>query len=253
MTLKQLEFFFVILVRSGGFIFTAPFFNIRNVPRILKTGFMMALSIVLFSALPYEPLQYTGVIGFAMIVAEEMLAGLILGFFANICYQILAFAGQMMDMEIGFSMVNEFDPITSSQVTVTSNMYSYAVMLMLMVTYMHHYLLKAFIDSYAVVPIGGVNISPQIYTVMLKFIGDYFVIGFRIILPIFAAMLVVNTILAILAKVAPQMNMFVVGIQLKVLVGLVVLLVMIEMLPAVSDFIFDEMMEVLREAIMFFR
>ena len=65
-------------------------------------------------------------------------------------------------------------------------------------------------------------------------------IGFRIALPVFATILLVNSILGILAKIAPQMNMFVIGLQLKVLAGLIILLAMAGMLPVISDFIFDQ-------------
>ena len=251
-TLQQLEFFLMIVVRMAGFIYTAPFFGLRNVPLRVKTGLTMAIAVVMFYVLPYEPLEYAGVIGFALLVVEETLAGLILGFVANICYQILAFSGQILDMEIGFSMVNEMDPVTSAQVTVSGNMYSYAVMLMLMITYMHHYLLDALIDTYTLVPIGKVAINPMIYSVVVKLIGEYFVLGFRIVLPVFAAMLIVNSVLAILARVAPQLSMFVIGIQLKVFVGLAVMVVMIKMIPGIASLIFDKMLEVMREAVAYF-
>lgn len=248
-TLEQLEFFFVIIVRISGFIYTAPFFGLKNVPMRVKIGLSVGLAVIMFYVLPYEPLVYSGTIGFAILVAEEMLAGVILGFFANITYQILAFAGQLLDMEVGFSMVNEIDPVTSAQVTVSGNMYSYAVMLMMMITYMHHYLLEVLIDSYTMVPIGTVAVNPLIYSVGVKFLADYFVLAFRIVLPVFAAMLIVNTVLAILARVAPQLSMFVIGIQLKVFVGLAVMVIMIKMLPGIAELIFDEMLEVMREAI----
>lgn len=239
-------------MRIAGFVYTAPFFGLRNVPFRVKIGFSVLTSIVMFSVLPYEPLKYSGVIGFALLVAGETLAGIILGFFANIVYQILGFAGQMLDLEIGFSMVNEMDPVTSAQVTVSGNFYSYAVMLLLMITYMHHYLIEALIDSFEAVPIGTVAFNPLIYTVAAEFMAEYFVLAFRIILPIFAAMLIVNTVLAILAKVAPQMSLFVIGIQLKVLVGLTVMVIMIQMLPGIGELIFGKMMEIMRDAITYF-
>lgn len=251
-SLQQLEFFLTIVVRMSGFIFTAPFFGLRNVPLRVKVGLTMAMAVVMFSVLPYEPLEYAGVIGFALLIVEELLCGLILGFVANICYQILAFSGQILDMEIGFSMVNEMDPVTSAQVTVSGNLYSYAVMLMLMITYMHHYLLEALIDSYSIVPIGKTALNPMIYSVVVKLVGEYFVLGFRIVLPVFAAMLIVNSVLAILARVAPQLSMFVIGIQLKVLVGLAVMVVMIKMIPGIASLIFDKMLEVMREAVAYF-
>ncbi|MBP5330552.1 MAG: flagellar biosynthetic protein FliR, partial [Lachnospiraceae bacterium] len=215
-------------------------------------GFSVMTSIILFSVLPYEPLEYTGVIGFALLVAGETLAGVILGFFANIVYQILGFAGQLLDLEVGFSMVNEMDPVTSAQVTVSGNFYSYAVMLLLMITYMHHYLIEALIDSFEAVPVGTVSFNPLIYSVTAEFMAEYFVLAFRIILPIFAAMLIVNTVLAILAKVAPQMSLFVIGIQLKVLVGLAVMVIMVQMLPGIGELIFGKMMEIMRDAIQYF-
>ncbi len=247
-SIEQIEFILTILVRISGFIFTAPFFNLKNVPFRVKVGLAIALTLILFNVLPYEPLVYDGVIGLTMLLVSETIVGLILGFMANICYQILQFAGHLIDMEVGFSMVNEIDPVTSAQVTVSGNFYSYAVMLMMMVTYMHHYLLDALIDSFAITPVGHVFINPSIYEVMTTFLSDYFILAFRIVLPIFGSMLLVNTVLAILAKVAPQMSMFVIGIQLKVIVGLVVMLVVIELIPGISELIFDKMLEVMRDA-----
>lgn len=250
-SMLQLEFFIVIFVRITGFLFTAPFFGMRNIPRRVKTGFAVFMALILYAVLPYEELEYTGTIGYAILLMQEVLAGAILGFVANLCYQILAFVGQLVDMQIGFSMVNEFDPITSSQVTITANLFSYGVMLVLFVTYMHHFLLQAFVDSYQMIPVGKAGLNPLIYQSMVQFITDYFVIGFRITLPVFASILIVDSILAILAKVAPQMNMFVVGLQLKVLAGLFAIVVMINLLPGIADFIFTEMIDMMRSVLPF--
>ena len=105
-TLEMLEFFLVILIRISGFVYTAPFFSLKNTPRMLKTGFSVGLAIIIFMTVPYEPLQYSGVVGYAILIVEEALAGIILGFLANVCYQVLGFAGQLIDTEIGLSMVN---------------------------------------------------------------------------------------------------------------------------------------------------
>jgi flagellar biosynthetic protein FliR len=240
-------------VRISTFIYTAPFFNQRSVPQRVKIGISIALALILFQVLPYQELKYLGVIGFAILVVKEALAGLIMGFFANVCSQILAFAGHMIDMEIGFSMVQQFDPVSSTQVTITANFYQYAVMLMLLVTNMHHFIITALVESFQVIPVGDVVINVSIYKAFLDFVIDYFIIGFRIALPIFAALLIVNTTLAILAKVAPQMNMFVIGMQLKVLIGLLVLLFMVTMIPSIADFIFEEMIKMLKTSITYLK
>ncbi len=248
-SLYHLEFFLLILVRISGFMVAAPVFSLRNIPARVKTLLAIALAILVFHVVPYEEVVYSTTIEYAIVVITEMLAGVIMGFMANVSYYILSFAGQIIDQEIGFSMVNQYDPITSAQVTITGNLYTYAVMLMLFATNMHHYLIRAITDSFLVIPVGGVALDFDIYEVMKRFIVDYFVLGFRIVLPIFAGMLVVNTILAILARVAPQMNMFVIGMQLKVFVGLFVLVLMIMMLTGVTDLIFQEMMSMLRETL----
>lgn len=250
-SLYHLEYFLLILVRISGFMVAAPLFSLRNIPMRVKAIIAIALAILVFHIVPYREVTYSTTIGYALVVLSEMLAGIIMGFMANVAYYILAFAGQIIDQEIGFSMVNQYDPITSTQVTITGNLYTYAVMLMLFATNLHQYLVRALTDSFTVLPVGAVSLDMGIYELMKRFMGDYFVIGFRIILPVFASMLVVNTVLAILARVAPQMNMFVIGMQLKVFVGLAVLVLMIMMITGVADLIFWEMISMLKDSLFY--
>ena len=81
----------------------------------------------------------------------------------------------------------------------------------------------------------------SLFEAMAAFMTDYIIIGFRIFLPIFGVMLLLNSVLGIMAKIAPQMNMFSVGMQIKILVGLGTLFLTMNMLPSISDFIFSEM------------
>jgi flagellar biosynthetic protein FliR len=236
-------------VRISGFIYTAPLFSLRNIPVRVKAGFSIFISIILFYTIPISSIEYIGVIGFAILVIKEAIAGALMGLFSNIAYHILAFAGQIIDMEIGFSMINQLDPVTRIQTTITANLYGYLVLLMMVITNLHHYLIKAVIDSYKVIGIGQAIFPPNMYQLMVRFIIDYFIIAMRIVMPVFAAILVVNMVLGVLAKVAPQMNMFAIGIQLKVFVGLLVLYMIIGLVPSVADYIFNEMMELLRTII----
>ena len=248
LTVENLEVYLAVAMRISGFIFIAPFFSSRDVPQRVKLLLSLAIALIAYFVIPYEPLEYHGVIGYAGIIISEALAGLILGLFANLAMYILNFAGQLADMEIGFSMVMQMDPSSGMQVTITSNILTYAVTLMMIVTNMHLYILKAIIDSFVLVPLGSVSFSPFFYQGYLNFILDYMVLGFRIVLPVFAALLIVNAILAVLAKAAPQMNMFVIGFQLKIFVGLGVLLLMMQFLPSISEMIFEEMMTMMKTA-----
>lgn len=248
-TVANLEVYLAIAMRIAGFVMTAPFFSIRSVPQRVKILLTMAVSIIVYCVIPYEPLEYSGVIGYAGVIISEAIAGMILGLFANLAMYILSFAGQLADMEIGFSMVTQFDMSNRMQVTITGNVLMYAVTLMMIVTNLHLYVLRAVVDSFLLVPVGGVRLSPLLYEGYLGFLIDYMILAFRIILPVFAALLIVNAVLAVLAKAAPQLNMFVVGFQLKIFVGLAVLTVMMMFLPSISNLIFDKIMEMLRTAV----
>jgi flagellar biosynthetic protein FliR len=234
-SIANFEVFVLILVRITGFIYTAPFFSLRNVPFQVKSGLALFLTVILFYTVPFSEPSYDGIIGYSIIVIMEALTGAIMGFFANIAYYIITFSGQLLDMQIGFSMVEIFDPATRTQTSITANLYGYLILLIMMLTNLHHYFLRAIIDSFQVIGIGTAKLNPSIFTLMLRFITDYFIIGFRIVLPVFAAILVVDTILAILSKIAPQMNMFVIGMQFKIFVGLVVLALIMGLIPAVAD------------------
>lgn len=240
-TLQNLEYFMLILVRISAFVLAAPFFNMSNTPVRVKVGFSVFFAFLLFQVVDLKGISYETEIEYGILVMKELLVGLLLGYFANICTAILNFAGQVIDMEIGLSMVNILDPVSQMQTTITGNFYMYAVMLMLILTNMHHYILIAFVDTYKIIPIGAAAFRPDMHLVMVQFLVDYFIIGFRIVLPIFASSLLINIILGIMAKIAPAMNMFVIGMQLKIFVGLVVLFLTIGLLPNVSDFIFSEM------------
>ena len=160
---------------------------------------------------------------------------------ANICNSIVIFAGNLIDMDIGLSMATEFNPSMNSETTVTGNFYYYVVLVLLLVSDMHTYLIRAVCDSFSVVPLGGAQFQfDNMLSTMTKYMGDMFVIGFRIFLPVFACMMIMNCILGIMAKVAPQMNMFSVGIQLKIIAGFIVLFLIVYLIPSIANFIITE-------------
>lgn len=241
-SLEHFEYFLLILVRISTFLFAAPFFSQRGIPNQFKIGLACFVSIMLYGVLGYSPLAYSSVTGFAVLVMKEGITGLLIGFSANICSSIVLFAGNIVDMDIGLSMATEFNADLNSQVTISGNLYQYLVLLLLMVSGMHTYVLRAAADSFRLIPVGGVEFQwDNLLRVMTRYMGDMMTIGFRIYLPFFACIMILNCILGIMAKVAPQMNMFAVGMQMKVLVGMAVMLLTVFLLPSVSSFIENEM------------
>ena len=187
-------------------------------------------------------MRYETLLQYTVIVAKEALTGLIIGFGVNMCNTIVSFAGRIMDMETGLSMVSLMDPTTKEQATFTGVFYQYIFMLFMLISGLYQYLLGALVDAYTLIPVNGAVFKTEaLLGSILLFLGDYITIGFRIILPIFCAMIFLNCVLGVLAKVSPQLNMFAVGIQFKVVVGLGILFLSARMLPVLADNIFTEM------------
>lgn len=244
----DLEVYLLIVVRIMSFIFVCPFFGGRQTPGMVKIGYGLLLSVLLYGAVPFYPPDYNTVAGYTVIVLKEAMVGLLIGFAVTLCQQITAFAGSVVDMQIGLSMVSMMDPATDQQVTITGSLYSQYLTIALIITGMYQYILKALVDSFTMIPINGAVIhADRMLNVMLAFMKDYIVIGFRICLPIFIITFVTNVVLGVLAKVSPQMNMFSVGIQIKIVVGLVIMFITVTMLSDASNFIYINMKEMIQQ------
>ena len=244
----DLEIYLLIVVRLMTFIYVCPFFGGRQTPNLVKIGYGLLISILLYGAVPYPPPDYNTVAGYTVIVLKEAMVGLLIGFAVTLCEQIAAFAGTVVDMQIGLSMVSMMDPATNQQVTITGSLYSQYLTMALIITGMYQYILKALVDSFTLVPINGAVINTdRMLQTMLNFMKGYIVIGFRICLPRFIITFMTNVVLGVLAKVSPQMNMFSVGIQIKIIVGLMIMFITITMLSDASNFIFINMKEMMSD------
>ena len=241
-TYADLEYFLLVLVRITCFVYAAPFFSMSNTPRMIRIGFSIFLSYLVFTGVERNEVVYSTLLGYAVIVMKEALTGFLIGWGAQICSTVTSLAGSIADMEIGISMVSLMDPATRQQATFTGVFYQYIFTLFLMITGMYQYLLLALIDSFTLIPVNGAVFKTEaLLESVTTFMGNYLGMGFRIILPIFCTMILLNSILGILAKVSPQLNMFAVGIQLKVLIGLGILFLTVRMLPSAADYVFEGM------------
>ncbi|MDD2972120.1 MAG: flagellar biosynthetic protein FliR [Lachnospiraceae bacterium] len=243
-SLRDLEYFLFIMTRVTCFIFVVPFFSgNKNTPRRVKIALGFFTSLLLYNVmLPHENIAYSTVLQYTAIIIKEAATGMLIGFGANVCTMIMSFAGRIIDMEMGLSMASQMDPTTQENTTLTGLMLQYGMMMILICSGMYQYLLKALVETFTLIPINGAIFhTDKIVSHMLLFLGQYLVIGFRICLPVFACLTLLNAILGILAKASPQLNMFSVGIQLKILAGFFVLLLTVGMLGDASNIIFVEM------------
>ena len=240
-TIEYIEYAVLIITRISMIFFIVPFFGNVNIPVRIKIALSFFLSLIIMNSVDYSAVSYQGMLGYSILIAQEAVTGLLIGIGSGFTLYILNFSGHMLDMEIGFSMAMEMDPTTQVQTKISATFLTAVFMLMFIASDMHYFLIDAVVDSYKVIPIGEGIVSPNLYKIFVQYVIDYFVIGFRIILPVFACILVINVILGILARIAPQMNMFVFGMQLKVFAGLSLIFILMNFLPGITDFLFNEM------------
>ncbi|MEY8330653.1 flagellar biosynthetic protein FliR [Lachnospiraceae bacterium 48-33] len=240
-----LETFILIMVRITSFMYVAPFFGQTNTPQRTKLGFALILSFLVYMVLPEQTLAYSNNWDYATIIVKEAIAGVLMGFSVFICNSIVLFAGHVFDMEIGLTMATIYDPQTRTQVSVSGQLYQNLFMLIFIATGMHWYLLSALVDSFTAVPLDGLHIRAGLITVFIDFISDYFITGFRIALPVFASSMLVNIVLGIMTKVAPQMHMFSVGMQIKILAGLFIMFMTVTVISNITSNLFEQMKQIM--------
>lgn len=241
-----LEAFLLVVVRTGCFFSVAPIFGNKAVNSRIRVLTAACVSLAIFSVLEVPLPEYTTVWGFSVLIIKEAFVGLGMGFISSFVMSILIMAGEFIDREIGFTMSSNFDMNTGAMVTITAELYDRMVSLIILVTNMHFYILTAIVQSFQVIPVGQVfpNI-PILYSSVLEFIGQFFVIGFKIAMPVFLSATMLNIVLGVLAKSSPQMNMFAIGIQLKVFVGLLIMVVVIMFIPNIATYLMENMRSML--------
>ena len=241
-----LEAFLLVLVRVACFISIAPVFGHNSLNTRMKISIAFFVSLILYQVVDVSLPVYSDVLGYSTLVLEETLVGLLLGFVAGLSMKALAIAGEFIDREIGFSMATTFDP-NQGMVTITGELYDKIVCLVIMISNLHYYILSAAAQSFELVPVGRIVLNPDlIYTSLVQFIVQVFMIGFRIAMPVFLGATMLNVILGVLAKSSPQMNMFAIGMQLKVFVGLFLLAVCIMFVPNIANYIMERMRDMIQ-------
>ena len=153
-SMADFEYFLLILVRIASFMYIAPFFGDSAVPSRVKIGLSALVAVFMYNIIERPELSYISTIGYAMLVVKEGITGLLIGFSAYICNSIVVFAGNLIDMDIGLSMATEFNPDMGTESTLTGSLYYYLVLLLLVSSNLHTYLIRAIADSFTVIKSG---------------------------------------------------------------------------------------------------
>jgi flagellar biosynthetic protein FliR len=215
--------FFWPLTRILALFATAPVLSHQSIPIRVKIGIAMAITLAVAPVVNSPPL--TGLLeaqGFVLL-AHNLLIGLALGFAIRIVFVGIELAGQLIGLQIGLSFASFFNPDSSESENVVSNFMSMLVLLMFLAIDGHLILLSALADTFRLFPIGAVGSTAIEPLSIVRAASDLFAIALTICLPILAVMLLVNVVLGVMARVAPQLNLFAVGFPVTVLAGLAAL------------------------------
>lgn len=232
--------FLIVLVRITGMFYLSPIFGRRNIPNYFKAGFCFILTIIIASSVTVPDLSgYTSLTSYVILIGKELLVGLCMGFISYILFSAVYVAGHIIDTQIGFGMANVFDPMTNVQIPITADFYAVLATLFMLVTDSHHLLIKAIADSYVVLPPGGARFGGDVVRQLVDLFYQTLLIGFKIAAPLVAAILITDVALGIISKAMPQMNVFMLGMPLKLIVGLIVILITIAAFKGMVTYILE--------------
>lgn len=252
---NKIDIFILVLVRMSGIFVVAPIFGAKNLPNYMKIGFAAVTSLIVASTIntTAQVFYNNSLLAYSVTVFKEFVVGLLIGFIAYLIFTAIYMAGEIIDVQMGFSVVNTMDPMNNIQVPMTGNFYYILSLLIFLMIDGHYMLLSAVFKSYDILPLGKAVISQEVVNTIVSLIGDIFVIGFKIAAPIVLAVLITDIGLGLLTKTIPQLNIFVVGLPMKIFIGLLVMFITIPAFVSIIDVlntgVYNETSQLIKEMI----
>lgn len=245
--------FLLVFIRITAFFVTLPLFSYRTIPAVHKVGFAFFLGVVSFSTLNDPPiLKVDGY--YFLLLGKEILVGLLLGLIAYIMLSAVQIAGSFIDFQMGFAVANVIDPQTGAQNPLVSHfLYTMALMFMLSIN-AHHMLLDGVFYSYQYIPVDQlISFSGEGLAefIMTRF-NHMFVIAFQMSAPVVASLFLVDLALGIVARTVPQLNVFVVGLPLKIAASFIMLIVCMGVLFYSVQLLFEQIIRTMRNLLTLF-
>ncbi|WP_077309551.1 flagellar biosynthetic protein FliR [Terribacillus halophilus] len=244
--------FALVLVRLIAFFVTVPLFSYKNVPTTFKIGFSFFLAMIIFFTIdrPTIPVDST----YFLLLFKEALVGLSIGLLAFIVMQAINVAGGLIDFQMGFAIANVIDPVTRAQSPLTGQfLYTIATLFLLSING-HLLLIDGIFYSYQLIPLDEMVPfgSQDIVDLVLHTFGQMFLIAFQMSIPIVGSLFLVDVAIGIVARTVPQLNVFVVGPPIKILVAFVLLFISIGVYMTVVRQLFDYMLVTMRDLMVLF-
>jgi len=237
--------FIVVLLRLSGIMFTAPIFSNNNIPVRIRGFVVLVLSLVSF-----PPLAENGILPAPETFVElvsigigEVVIGTSIGFMVRLVFTIFRVSGQFYSIQMGFGIINVFDPLAETSVPIISQLKSVIISMLFLIIDGHHFVLEAIFQSYRWIPtIHHIDIQLISQQFIEQFNG-VFRFGFMIGMPLIGVVFLMTISLGILSKLAPQMNVMVIGFAVKVLVGLITFVLLAPAFMEVAQSMFNRIFQ----------
>ncbi|AYD40672.1 fused FliR family export protein/FlhB family type III secretion system protein [Clostridium fermenticellae] len=210
----------LISIRLFCFFIVVPIFFPNGVPNIVKVGISLIMAYILIPGINYTGINnINSSIPFIMNCVNEAAIGFTLGTIVNFCFIAARFAGNLMDMQIGFAMMSQYDPTSNSNTTLIEHLLYWFSMVIFFAVDGHHMLIKALISSFDVVKLGQFVLTQNSITFIIKAFIEFFNIGLRIAIPIVLILFMTDLTMGLIARTVPQLNVMILGLPIKILVG----------------------------------
>jgi len=225
----------LVFMRMLGCVLFNPILGRKNVPAILKIGLTLMLSVFSYQMVPKQAIEISSYIVFFVTLLEQLLIGMMVGFVIQLFMSVIMISGENIDMQIGISMSKIYDPQSNVSMPLSSSLINAMFILIFFITNAHLTLIRIFTQLCIMVPYQGALVfKPAMFQEIVGMFSLVLIYSVKMALPVLAAELITEIAVGLIMKAVPQIDVFVINIQLKVLIGFVVILIMV---PALSNFL----------------
>ncbi|MFT4413577.1 flagellar biosynthetic protein FliR [Fredinandcohnia humi] len=239
--------FLLVLVRVSSFFVTLPLFSYRTLPAIHRIGIAFFISWIMFLSMDKPTLEIDGF--FYLLIMKEAIVGLFIGLVAYMIFAAIQIAGGFIDFQMGFAIANVMDPQTGAQSPLMGQyLYTFALLFLLAING-HHLLLDGVFYSYRFIPMEQLWIpfgNENLLESVLDAFNSMFIIAFQMSMPVVGSLFLVDIALGIVARAVPQINVFVVGLPLKIGVSFIVLIIAMSMMFMLVGDLVENMLYTMR-------
>ncbi len=227
--IAPVEAFLLIAVRLLAALATSPVISARLVPGPARIGLGLFTALILLPVVTADPGAQPVRLGWSTLTGE-VVAGLLAGFTASLVYAAVQLGAGLLDVQAGFALGSVYDPAMGSAGSTIERFYAAIAALLFFQLNAHHLLLTALRDLFVVVPLG--SFSPDVLRpgALVEIATAMFRVALQLVLPIVGALLLTDASLALLSRVAPQFNLFAVGLQIKIAVAFGAMIVSLPLL-----------------------